>query len=109
MGEFPDRRDYTAELLAVHHITRRSFFKSPHGIQHQLGPHKQLEPVPERTGPYKTSKVFASVYIMASASCHVKNPCKKRKMRHERVLRPIARNRVVHQGAEASDRVKRRR
>ena len=46
---------------------------------------------------------------MASASCHVKNPCKKHKMRHERVLRPIARNRVVHQGTEASDRVKRRR
>lgn len=46
---------------------------------------------------------------MASASCHVKNPCKKRKMRHERVLRPIARNRVVHQGTEASNRVKRRR
>lgn len=46
---------------------------------------------------------------MESASCHVKNPRKKRKMRHERVLRSIARNRVVHQGAEASDRVKRRR
>lgn len=46
---------------------------------------------------------------MASVSCHVKNPCKKRKMRHERVLRPIARNRIVHQGTEASDCVKRRR
>lgn len=70
---------------------------------------KQLEPVPERTGPYKTSKVFASTLILASALCHAKDPRKKRKMGHEGILCPIALDRVIHQGTEASDRVNRRR
>lgn len=70
---------------------------------------KQLEPAPERTGPYKTSKVFASVLILASALCHVKDPRKKRKRGHEGILRPITRDGVIHQGSEASNRVKRRR
>ena len=74
-----------------------------------MRPRKQLEPVPERTGPYKTSKVFASALILASALCYVKDPRKKRKMGHEGVLCPIARDRITHQGTEACDRVKRRR
>lgn len=70
---------------------------------------KQLEPVPERTGSHKTSKVFASVLILASALCHAKDPRKKRKMRHEGTLCPIAGDSVIHQGTKASDHVKRRR
>lgn len=67
---------------------------------------KKLEPVPEKTGPYRTSEVIASVLILASALCRFKDHRKKRKMGHEGILYPIEHDRAIHQGTEASDRVK---
>lgn len=46
---------------------------------------------------------------MASSSGCVKNPREKRKVGHQRILRPIARNRIIHQKAEIDERIERRR